>query len=71
MMPVLLADGGATTTVMDTILGYLTTFATSLLSIWTSVIKFIMTADNAICLIPLIAWLFVLGISSVRGMYKG
>lgn len=59
------------TSAMETILGYLSTFATSLLSIWTNVVKFIMTADNAICLIPLIAWLFVLGVSSVRGMYKG
>lgn len=66
----LAADGGVVTA-MDTILGYLTTFVTSIVAVWTKVISFIMTADNAICLIPLIAWLFVLAVSSVRSMYKG
>lgn len=56
---------------MATILGYLSSFATSIIAVWTSVITFITTADNAICLIPLVAWLFVLGVSSVRKMYKG
>lgn len=56
---------------MSTILTYVSSFATSMLSIWTSVISFITNADNAICLIPLVAWLFVLGVGSVRKMYKG
>lgn len=56
---------------MATILGYVSSFATTILSVWTSVITFITTEANAICLIPLVAWLFVLGVSSVRKMYKG
>lgn len=39
--------------------------------VWGSVLTFITTPANAICLIPLVAWLFVLGVSSVRKMYKG
>lgn len=56
---------------MDTILGFVSSFATTILSVWTSVITFITKAGNEICLIPLVAWLFVLGVSSVRKMYKG
>ena len=59
------------TDVMATILGYLATFATTVMSVWTEVIKFITTEANAICLVPLIAWLFVLAVGSVRKMYKG
>lgn len=59
------------TSALSTILGYVSTFASTILSIWSSVISFITNADNAICLIPLVAWLFVLGVGSVRKMYKG
>ena len=44
---------------------------TAVPGLWTTVITFITKPANAICLIPLIAWLFVLGVSSVRKMYKG
>ena len=44
---------------------------TAVAGLWTQVITFITKPANAICLIPLIAWLFVLGVSSVRKMYKG
>ena len=63
--------GEATATFIETLLGYVSSFATSIISVWTKVIEFITTGTNAICLIPLIAWLFVLGVSSVRKMYKG
>ena len=56
---------------MTAILNLLSSFATSIISVWTSVIGFITTEANVICLIPLVAWLFVLGVSSVRKMYKG
>ena len=63
--------GEATATFIETLLGYVSSFATSIISVWTKVIEFITSGTNAICLIPLIAWLFVLGVSSVRKMYKG
>ncbi len=63
--------GEGTVTFFQTLLGYLSTFATSLIGVWTKVITFITTDANVICLIPLVAWLFVLGVSSVRKMYKG
>lgn len=56
---------------MSTILGYLSSFASEIIDLWGDVITFITTSSNAICLIPLVAWLFVLGVSSVRKMYKG
>lgn len=63
--------GEGTVTFIQTLLGYLSSFATSIIGVWTKVITFITTDANAICLIPLVAWLFVLGVSSVRKMYKG
>ena len=67
---------------MATILGFVADFIKALVTgggsgetaysgVWGSVISFITTPANAICLIPLVAWLFVLGVSSVRKMYKG
>ena len=63
--------GESTATFIETLLGYVSSFAASIISVWTKVIEFITTGTNAICLIPLVAWLFVLGVSSVRKMYKG
>lgn len=53
------------------IFGYTPASGSHVDGIWEMVIDFITTGSNYICLIPLVAWLFVLGVSSVRKMYKG
>lgn len=39
--------------------------------IWSSFMTFITTPANVICLIPLFAWLLVMGIGAVRRLYTG
>lgn len=65
---------------MSTILNNLTAFIQAFITgggtgesaysgLFGQVISFVVS--KPICLIPLVAWLFVLGVSSVRKMYKG
>lgn len=56
---------------MDTILSFLASFVDAMLEIGGSVIEFIMTPANAICLIPVVAWLVVMGVGLVRSLYRG
>lgn len=56
---------------MDTILAFLASFVTAMLEVGTQVIAFIMTPANAICLIPVVAWLVVMGFGLVRSLYRG
>lgn len=56
---------------MATILSYLASFVEAMLAVGTEVIAFIMTPANAICLIPLVAWLVVMAFGLVRSLYRG
>lgn len=56
---------------METILTFVANFVETMLGVGTQVIEFIMTPANSICLVPLIAWLCVLGVKMVRTLYKG
>lgn len=56
---------------MDTILSFLSAFVTALLDVGGQVIEFIMMPANAICLIPVVAWLVVMAVGLVRSLYRG
>lgn len=56
---------------MDTILAFLSAFAEAIFDIGGQVIDFIMTPANAICLIPVVAWLVVMAVGLIRRLYRG
>ncbi len=56
---------------METILAFLTSFVSSMLTIGDKVIEFIMAPTHSICLIPVVAWLVVMAFGLVRSLYKG
>lgn len=56
---------------METILAFVVSFCQTLFDVGTEVITFIMTPANAICLIPLVAWIVITGVNLVRGLYRG
>lgn len=55
---------------MSAVLALLTSFASSMLAIWGDVVEFITTSGNEICLVGLIAWLFVMGTSGILRIVK-
>lgn len=42
-----------------------------ILGIWSSVVEFIMASGNEIVLLGVFAWLFVLGVGSIRKLITG
>lgn len=56
---------------MATILGYVSDFATTIFSIGSSLVTWITATGHEIVLIPLVAWLVVLGIGAIRKLIKG
>ena len=42
-----------------------------MLGIWSNVVEFITTSGNEICLLGVFAWLFVLGVGSIRRLITG
>lgn len=66
---------------MANIMDMLTTFVGSpgagetagsgMLGIWSAVVKFVMTSGNEIVLLGVFAWLFVLGVGSIRKLITG
>ena len=44
---------------------------TGMLGIWQAVIDFITASGNEICLLGILAWLFVMGVGSIRRMVTG
>ena len=56
---------------MATILGYVTSFVTSLLATGTSLVTWITTAGNEIALIPIVMMIVVFFVSAIRKLIKG
>lgn len=56
---------------MSTILGYLSSFATAILGVWSDIVEFVTTSDNQIILIGLVAWLFVLATGGILRLIRG
>ena len=60
-----------TPTFFDTLLGYVSSFVTSLFSVGSSLITWITTGSNAIVLIPLVMMIVVFFVSAIRKLIKG
>lgn len=60
-----------TPTFFETLLGYVSSFVTTLFSVGTSFITWISTGANAIVLIPLVMMIVVFFISAIRKIIKG
>lgn len=60
-----------TPTFFDTLLGYVSSFVTSLFSVGSSLITWITTGANAIVLIPLVMMIVVFFVSAIRKLIKG
>lgn len=56
---------------MATILGYVTSFVTSLLATGTSLVTWITTSGNEIALIPIVMMIVVFFVSAIRKLIKG
>lgn len=56
---------------MATILGFVSDLATTIFSIGSSLVTWITATGHEIVLIPIVAWLVVLGIGAIRKLIKG
>lgn len=60
-----------TPTFFDTLLGYVSSFVTSLFNVGSSFVTWITTGSNSLVLIPLVMMIVVFFISAIRKMIKG
>lgn len=44
---------------------------TGMLGIWQAVVDFVTASGNEICLLGVFAWLFIMGVGSIRRMITG
>ena len=60
-----------TPTFFETLLGYVSSFVTSLFNVGSDLVTWITTGSNAIVLIPLVMMIIVFFVSAIRKLIKG